>query len=128
MRLWVDDQREPWKYGFLAAEWAKNYDEAIDMLRKRNIRFASLDHDLGACADCIAKGIDVGDQKTPETTFVNSCPHVKNGYDIVCWMEENNVWPFQGVVVHSMNPVGRARMQVVIDKHYKGDPWRTGGV
>jgi hypothetical protein len=118
MRLWLDDVREPWKHGYIGAEWAKTYDEAIARLQEGDVTFASLDHDIGACDDCVRDLLHVGDMQTPETTFYNRCPHAKSGYDVVCWMEENNVWPVDGVVVHSMNPVGRLRMKQVIDRHY----------
>ena len=119
MRLFLDDVRIPAQHGFIGAEWAKTYDEAIAMLKTGKVTFASLDHDIGACADCVEKNLHVGDMLTPETTFYNRCPHEKTGYDVVCWMEENHVWPPEGVRVHSANPVGRARMQQVIDKHYR---------
>lgn len=101
MILWLDDLREPWRYGFLGAEWAKTADEAIVLLRTGEVTFASLDHDLS---------IDdtMGNPKGEKT-----------GYTVVCWMEENNVWPKDGVDVHSMNPVGKKRMQSVIDHHYR---------
>jgi hypothetical protein len=118
MRLWLDDNREPWKHGFIASEWARNYDEAIAALKTGEVTFASLDHDIGACDDCVRDGLHVGDMKTPETTFVNTCPHAKTGHDVLCWMEKNNVWPRDGVVVHSQNPKGRVRMQLVINRHY----------
>jgi hypothetical protein len=118
--MFLDDVREPWKNGFIGAEWAKTYDEAIALLESGKVTFASLDHDIGACADCIAKLKHIGDMLTPETTFYNRCDHAKTGYDVVCWMEEHNVWPPEGVRVHSMNPVGKQRMQVVIDMHYRG--------
>lgn len=120
MKMFLDDVREPWKHGYIGAEWVKTYDEAIALLETGKVTFASLDHDIGACADCIAHNYHIGDMKTAETTFYNRCPHAKNGYDVVCWMEEYNCWPPDGVVVHSMNPVGRQRMQQVIDKHYRG--------
>jgi hypothetical protein len=101
MRLWLDDIREPWKHGFIACEWARTADEAIARLATGEITFASLDHDL-----------------TIDDT-IGGPKGEKTGYDVVCWMEENDVWPKDGVVVHSMNPVGRARMQVVIDRHYR---------
>jgi hypothetical protein len=71
-------------------EWAKTYEEAIASLNK-NITFSSLDHDLG---------LD------------------KSGYDVVCYMEENDIWPKDGVHVHSMNPVGKDRMNAAIYRHY----------
>jgi hypothetical protein len=121
MRLWLDDLREPWKFGFIGAEWVRNYDEAISRLSKGDVTFASLDHDIGACPECTKNNLHIGDMKTPDTTFFNTCSHAKNGYDVVCWMKENNIWPPDGVVVHSQNPAGKKRMQMVIDLHYR--PW-----
>src|SRR5208337_4983799 len=99
MRLWLDDIREPWKHGFIGAVWAKNYLEAVECLATGQVTFASLDHDLGL------------------DDMIGQPKGEKTGYDVVCWMEENNIWPQDGVAVHSMNPVGKARMQMVIDRH-----------
>lgn len=119
MFLWLDDLRDPRKHGIFNAAWATTYEQAVEMLATGDVTFASLDHDLGACEECVATNAHIGDMKTPETTFYNHCPHAKSGYDVVVWMEENNVWPKNGVIVHSMNPVGKARMQQVIDRHYR---------
>jgi hypothetical protein len=118
MKLWLDDIREPARYGCIGYVWAKNYDEAISALESGNITFTSLDHDIGACEECVKSLKHIGDMKTPETTFYNKCPHEKTGYDVICWMEENNVWPSEGMRCHSMNPVGRVRIDSVIFKHY----------
>ncbi len=117
MILWLDDVREPSPHGYVGAKWVKTYEAAITALESGEVTFASLDHDIGACAECTASGRHVGDMRSLETTFVNTCPHAKTGYDVVCWMEETGTWPKNGVAVHSMNPVGRQRMQQVIDKH-----------
>ena len=101
MTLWLDDIREPWKYGYIDAIWAKTADEAIEYLNRGGIDFASLDHDLSEMA-----------------TIGQPGPNEKTGYTVVCWMEENGVWPERGVAVHSMNPAGKARMEAVIRKHY----------
>ncbi len=101
MILWLDDLREPGKYGFGGAVWAKNYDEAIAALGTGQVTFASLDHDLSID--------DMMGQPKGE----------KTGYDVVCWMEKNNVWPRDGVAVHSSNPKGRVRMQAVVDRNYR---------
>jgi len=92
MDLWVDDKRPPEAYGFEGFTWARTSEEAIALLRTGEARLASLDHDLG---------LESG-----------------TGYDIVCWMEEHNTWPPDGVRVHSMNPVGRKRMETVIERQY----------
>lgn len=101
MRLWLDDVREPWKHGFILAEWARTAERAIEILMSGEVTFASLDHDLSA-----------------EASTGYPQPEEKTGYDVVCWMEENDVWPRDGVVVHSMNPAGKARMEQVIKRHY----------
>lgn len=119
MKLWLDDVRDPKVNGAIGFVWAKNYEEAIVFLETGDVTFASLDHDIGACQDCIDKVLHIGDMQTPETTFYNRCPHAKSGYDVVNYLEKNNLWPTDGVAVHSMNPVGRQRMKQVIDKHYR---------
>lgn len=105
MNLWLDDVREPWKHGALGWEWAKTADEAIALLATGKVVKASLDHDLAF------EHYPWNDKGPPYKE--------KNGYDVVCWMEENNVWPPEGVTVHSMNPVGRDRMMKVIARHYQ---------
>lgn len=118
MKLWLDDVRDPRQYGFFDMYWAKNYDEAIAALKLGEITFASLDHDIGACNKCVSSLQHIGDMLTPETTFFNRCPHEKSGYDVVVFMEENDLFPINGVRVHSMNPVGKVRMNQVIFNHY----------
>jgi|SRR5579859_1576071 len=100
MKLWLDDVREPWKFGAVGFHWAKTADEAIELLKTGKVTFASLDHDLAW------EHYSWNDTGEPYKE--------KTGYDVVCWMEENNVWPKDGVVVHSMNPVGRVKMEEVI--------------
>lgn len=101
MKLWLDDVREPWKHGCIGWEWAKTADEAIALLATGQVTEADLDHDLSDAA-----------------TIGMPAPGEKTGYTVVCWMEENGVWPRDGVRVHSMNPVGAARMRQVIERHY----------
>ena len=93
MNLWLDDNRTcPFEKG----QWitAKNYEEAIEILKNHKIEEAWLDHDLG--------DLDLEE---------------KTGYDVVKWMEENDVWP-DWCMVHSMNPVGSKRMCGVLSKQY----------
>lgn len=101
MNLWLDDIRPPWKHGYVGWQWAKTADEAIAFLKTGLVLRASLDHDLSEAA-----------------TLGKPRPGEQTGYSVVCWMEENNVWPPDGVIVHSMNPAGRQRMEQVIRKHY----------
>lgn len=91
MKLFLDDVREPAPLGFIGYTVVKTYEEAIELLKTGKVEKASLDHDLGT---------------------------EKTGYDVICWMEENNVWPRNGVIVHSQNPVGKQKMEVVVKKHY----------
>lgn len=108
MKLWLDDVREPWKHGCLGWEWVTTATAAISALATGQVECASLDHDLAN--EHYPWNRENAEDLSPRGEGT--------GYDVVCWMEENNVWPKGGVSVHSMNPVGRKRMQVVIDKHY----------
>lgn len=104
MNLYLDDVRKC-PPGFTLARTAM---EAIEILKTGTVEFASLDHDLAE--EHYPWNGGVQDERT--------------GYAVVKWMEENNVWPSKGVRVHSMNPVGRARMEAAINKHYGRLPER----
>jgi hypothetical protein len=100
MNLWLDDYR---KCPFVG-NWVtvKNYDEAIEALKKHKIEEAWLDHDL---ADEHYSSDGTSEYKE------------KTGYDVVLWMEQNDVWP-DWCMVHSMNPEGANRMCKVLAKQY----------
>lgn len=114
--LWLDDIR-PAPEGWL---WVKTVDEAIEVIVAQDVMFASLDHDLGACDDCL-EGL------TPDEWLVKhdyrsmpNCDHFGTGYSFVSWMEQYDRWPTMKPYVHSANPVGAARMRQVIDAKFKG--------
>jgi hypothetical protein len=100
MFLWLDDVRNPMNFDIYDATWVKTYEMAIELLSTGEITKASLDHDL-----------------TIQQTLGNDDGE-KTGYDVISWMEENNVWPIDGVIVHSMNISGRQRMLQIVQKHY----------
>jgi hypothetical protein len=90
IRLWLDDMRpapEGWQH-------AHSVNEAITILITGEVIEASLDHDLGDYA------YDGGD-----------------GYKVVDGMAENDVWPKDGVRVHSANPVGRQRIEGTVNRY-----------
>lgn len=115
MRLWLDDIRNPLENGAIGFTWVKTADEAIFQLSRNNsdelmlVTFASLDHDLAPehypWNENWAKSLDPKNRP-------------KDGYEVVLFMEQTGRWPKDGVRVHSMNPVGRARMEQVVKKHY----------
>lgn len=116
IRLWVDDLR-PAPVGW---EWAKTVTQAQYWLAHPDIAVetVSLDHDLGACDACTQAGTHIGDMQTPETTFVNTCPHAATGTTLVSWMAEHDHWSWDVPIVHSMNPVGAARMRGMIARYW----------
>lgn len=104
VKLWLDDVRNPVDFGCVGWHWVRTADECIAWLQANDPEVVemSLDHDLGWRAT-------LGMQ-----------PKEKTGYDVVLWLEEYPFrWPKGGTHVHSANPVGSKRMQVVIDRHYK---------
>ena len=127
MKLWLDDERNPARFGRLGWTWVKTAAEAIAAIRDHDVEELSLDHDLGLCDDCLGADTDEKVQAVRASLIRNegaasycACPHNGTGYDVVCWMEEHGRWPTQKPTVHSANPVGAARMRAAIDKAYSG--------
>jgi hypothetical protein len=101
IKLWLDDVRDPTHYGHIGWTWVKTVDEAIALLKTKQVAKASLDHDL-----TIAQTMGEDD-------------HEPTGYDVVLFLEQNPEYlPPEGVGVHSMNPVGQIRMRKVLAKLY----------
>ena len=92
IKLWLDDIRDPVTFGKTGWVWVKTYAEAIPAFETYDVIEASLDHDL---SEIQSSGRDDGE---------------KTGYSVVCWMEEREIFPVDGVTVHSANPVGGASM------------------
>ena len=114
--LWLDDIR-PAPPGYVHA---KTVEEAKPYLM-RGVRYASLDHDLGACEACM--GGRSAEQWLVESgmSHMPNCEHVGTGYTLVCWMEETGHWPTVKPNVHSANPAGKARMLAAINRRYDRD-------
>lgn len=91
--IWLDDIR-PNPEGWV---WAHSVNEAIELFENNIVHYLSLDHDMG--------GAPGGD-----------------GVALVDWMTDNRVWPERGVVIHSMNPVGRRVMMQQIDRQGPYEP------
>ncbi len=121
MNLWLDDVRNPAAFGRLGYKWVKTVSGAKLYFEHGEVEHCSLDHDLGACDACMKlNGFENGEAWLASTDgqSMPHCEHVGTGYDLVCWLEETGLWPRIKPQVHSANPVGRARMQRVIDMHY----------
>lgn len=112
MNLWLDDVR-PAPIGWTHVT---TVDAAKALLVTGDVAKASLDHDLGACEDCMTTW--------RESLVVNNampnCDHFGTGYNLCTWMAETGHWPKEKPTVHSANPVGRARMQGVIERYFPG--------
>jgi len=72
---------------------AKNFKEAVTLLKENKFDFLTLDYNLG---------------------------EKQNGYDIICWLEERagNNFGFvpPDIQVHSANPIDQQKIQVVINR------------
>jgi len=91
--LMIDDCRDS-----KADVIARNYFEGLRLLEKFGPwDILYLDHDLASF-----------DKKGRE----------KTGYDIICWLERNPAYLPGRIFLVTSNPVGRAKMQTVIDKLY----------
>lgn len=114
MKLWLDDIR-PAPPGWVHVRTDL---EAREYLKRGDVEQASLDHDLGACQVC--RGDDSDEAWLARTGFQSmpNCEHFGTGYTLVCWMEETGYWPLVKPLVHSANPVGRAKMLTAIERHF----------
>lgn len=121
INLWLDDIR-PAPAGWLLA---KNYDEAVALASRNPVQKMSLDHDLGACSACLKGRSPEEWLEEADYQSMPNCTHVGTGYNFVEWMAQNNVWPAECPIVHSMNPVGAARMRILIDENWSPPPWAT---
>lgn len=115
MNLWLDDIRKP-PVGLVNGvewTWAKSDAEARKYLGSGLVEFASLDHDLAE--EHYATGIEGG--------WGGGSWYSRNGtgYDTICFIEENDLWPKNGVRCHSMNPVGKSNMLIPVRNYYGRD-------
>ena len=112
INLWLDDDlrnRKPPSFIHcgLIWVWAKTADEAIEYLKTGTVEFASLDHDLADEHYFAYHGqVDPKDFKE------------KTGMSVLNWMEENAVWPKEGVRIHTMNPGKKLEMLEIINRAY----------
>ncbi len=98
--FWLDDVRKPWAHGYIGADWAKTYHEAVAMLANIRFDFADLDHDL------------------TERATLGHWDGELTGYEVLLFMKKKGIWPPQGVRVHSLSVKGTERMLPLIEEHY----------
>lgn len=114
MNVWLDDIR-PAPDGWV---WFSGIEGVKEVLLTGQVEELSLDHDLGACPDCMqGKTLEEWLARTDGQSMPH-CSHVGTGYDLVCWMEANDIWPLFKPKVHSANPVGRQKMLVAIERSF----------
>lgn len=88
MKVYLDDKRSP-PAGWILVKWP---DEAIELLKTKQVSTISLDHDLG------------NDSKG-------------TGYDVLLWMEKQ---VFKGkmeppeIIIHSANPPAKRKMEATV--------------
>lgn len=121
MNLWLDDVRDPAKFGCIGWTWVKTVDAAKAALATGDVVKCSLDHDLGACPVCLGGKTEAQWLDEHDYQSMPNCNHFGTGYDLVCWMEETGIWPVERPTVHSANPVGVRRMRAVIDQNWQAE-------
>jgi len=95
LNIYLDDIREIPNH--LEGLWIpiRTAEDVIYLLKKGVVKDMSLDHDLGKDY--------FGHERL-------------NGYELLCYMERDNLWPKGKIYVHSANPVGREKMLAVLKK------------
>lgn len=101
MRVYLDDIRRA-PVGWTRVKTAA---QCIERLRSGKVEELSLDHDLAP------------EHYEAMTGYVPAGPsEVPTGLAVVDWMVEHKVWP-SVIILHTMNPAGRANMQRTIERH-----------
>lgn len=89
----------------------KTAEEAIEALKTGTVEFASLDHDLCeghySLFEYEVRGMRSVDLNVEGT-----------GMTVLKWMQENNVWPKDGVRIHTMNTVRKPIMLEFVENQY----------
>lgn len=100
MRVWHDDVRRPPDSSWT---WVRTNEEAKVILGKDrpSVSEISLDHDLGLH--------ELEPNASIEKMALKGMSPEGSGYDLVCWMIENECVPPK-VTIHSWNSVGAANM------------------
>jgi hypothetical protein len=112
--LWLDDDpRRKLPICGISWTWVRTADEAILALQTGTVEFASLDHDLAD--EHYVKFFEAEENGTELDT--SDCKE-RTGYDVLLWMRENNVWPSEGVRIHTMNTVRKPIMLAMVYEHY----------
>jgi hypothetical protein len=107
--LYVDDTR-PCPEGWILA---RTIAQAKEWLKAKAVDRLALDHDMGACDECLRNGKGVGEG------YFLWCTHEEDGTKLVRWMIDTGYWSRQKPTVHSANPVGALRMREMIDRYWK---------
>jgi hypothetical protein len=97
----------------------KTIADAKLQLETGRIRYASLDHDLGACHACMGGLTEAEWMDKAQYQTMPHCEHVGTGYQLCVWMAETGHWPAVKPNVHSANVVGRERMIGVIERYWR---------
>jgi hypothetical protein len=92
-KLWIDDRRVPPDPSWC---WVKSVEDAIALMRTKEVEEASLDDDLG---------------QDPTGTLLPL------GRTLVDWMVEADCWPSTAISVHSQNVSGVRYMEGMIEQH-----------
>lgn len=99
MKLYLDDVRDCYDPDAIVVRKVEHAKVLIEAVKFEHF---SLDHDMG--------GFDMYTLNEP------------TGYDLLTWMIEHGHMPErpEQIGVHSMNPVGKERMQNLIRDYYRG--------
>jgi hypothetical protein len=104
INVWLDDIRNPPEGEW---QWAKSYEDAVELFQYDKVGSASLDCDLGLLL-----------HPDDDDLRVYPCEgEAPNGEEFVRWIIENDAWPEISLAVHSANAWGAARMRDDIESY-----------
>jgi hypothetical protein len=123
IHIYLDDER-PTPRGWVRAYTRDGMISLLQQTPVESVGVISLDHDLGMCTECTElynqrRFGELASLLPDNPGGYYTCVHNGTGYEVGLWMEANGYLPETPPRVHSMNPVGKARMQAGIKSMYR---------
>lgn len=116
VKVYLDDVR-PIPDGWMGVN---NIRDVKQLLLSERVDYLSLDNDLGgACQNNCWISIADGYNQMVKQSCVKDCEcgcH-KDGYKLVLWMIEHDIWPKNKPTVHSHNSIRASYMRQMIDRY-----------
>ena len=128
MKLWLDDVRDPKRWGRKGWTWVRTPTEARDLVLRAHqkgelITAMSLDHDLGGEVKDLDSLPDGPFTLKGRIHYPEGLDPEGTGYLFAGWVRDNDLWPTERMMTHSASDFGAARILSVVREKFPNAAW-----